>query len=66
MQKLADGMMKGEITADDIDARLGLIDEIEKHNAKLTGEMELESEIKANPNVWLVPRPGWQSVRQSA
>lgn len=50
MQKLADGMMKGEITADDIDARLGLIDEIEKHNAKLTGEMELESEIKANPN----------------
>lgn len=50
MQKLADGMMKGDITADDIDARLGLIDEIEKHNAKLTGEMELESEIKANPN----------------
>lgn len=50
MQKLADGMMNGEITADDIDARLGLIDEIEKHNAKLTGEMELESEIKANPN----------------
>lgn len=64
MQKLAAGMKKGEITADDIDARLGLIDEIEKHNAKLTGEIELESEIKANPNApvgakaWLQEREG--------
>ena len=71
MQKLADGMMKGDITADDIDARLGLIDEIEKHNAKLTGEMELESEIKANPNApvgakaWLAEREAKRMKEQA-
>jgi len=64
MQKLADGMMKGDITADDIDARLGLIDEIEKHNAKLTGEMELESEIKANPHA-PVGAKAWLAERES-
>lgn len=64
MQKLAEGMMKGNVSSDDIDARLGLIDEIEKHNAKITGEMELETEIKNNPNA----PPGakaWLEERQA-
>ena len=71
MQKLAEGMMKGSVSSDDIDARLGLIDEIEKHNAKITGEMELENEIKNNPNAppgaksWLAEREAKRMKEQA-
>ena len=71
MQKLAEGMMKGNVSSDDIDARLGLIDEIEKHNAKITGEMELETEIKVNPNAppgakaWLAEREAKRMKEQA-
>lgn len=71
MQKLAEGMMNGSVSSDDIDARLGLIDEIEKHNAKITGEMELENEIKNNPNAppgaksWLAEREAKRMKEQA-
>jgi len=49
VEKIVKGMQEGQMSADDIDARLSLMDEVEKHNAKITGEMDLENEIRNNP-----------------
>ena len=49
VEKIVKGMQEGQMSADDIDARLSLMDEVEKHNAKITGETDLEDEIRSNP-----------------
>jgi len=60
VQKIVKGMQDGSMSDDDIDARLGLIDEVEKHNAKITGQTDLEDEIRNNPNA----TPGQKSWLQ--
>ena len=60
VEKIVKGMQEGQMSADDIDARLSLMDEVEKHNAKITGEMDLENEIRNNPNA----SPGQQAWLQ--
>jgi hypothetical protein len=71
VQKIVEGMQNGQMSADDIDARLSLMDEVEKHNAKLTGEMDLENEIRNNPKAsagqqaWLQEREA-KRLKESA
>lgn len=60
VEKIVKGMQEGQMSADDIDARLSLMDEVEKHNAKITGEMDLENEIRNNPKA----SPGQQAWLQ--
>lgn len=71
VEKIVNGMQAGQMSADDIDARLSLMDEVEKHNAKITGEMDLEHEIRNNPNAsagqqaWLQEREA-KRLKESA
>ena len=60
VQKIVEGLQNGQMSADDIDARLSLMDEVEKHNAKITGEMDLENEIRNSPKA----SPGQQAWLQ--